>query len=189
MAKTMANNKVNPLSMDLSGIAEVNAMIDNVLKAYPPKVLLQIMRKAVKPLAEKIKADAPKGGEAAFSVTISKSGEIKTRHIGYGIIPPSIKIRGSVKYTPVVRVGPYGRWARSLARWVEFGVKAHDIYPKKGRKLYMIGRDRELIAVDKVHHPGIKARPFIRPAFDSQKAQILATISHEIERKLRKAVK
>ncbi len=54
--------------------------------------------------------------------------------------------------------------AAYLARWIEFGTRAHEIKPDRRRALLFGGR-----YAGKVRHPGTAARPIMRPAFDGKK--------------------
>jgi len=56
-----------------------------------------------------------------------------------------------------------------LARFQEFGTKPHVIRARKGKALLVPGGG----FVYQVSHPGQPARPFIRPAFDSRKDQVV----------------
>lgn len=60
----------------------------------------------------------------------------------------------------VVGVGP-NRKRGWIATFLEFGAAAHWIRPRKAKALRIGGR-----WVRRAYHPGIAARPFMRPAFD-----------------------
>lgn len=49
------------------------------------------------------------------------------------------------------------------ARAIEFGLDEFDIFPKDKKALFWPGAAHP---VAKVHHPGIKAQPFLRPAIE-----------------------
>lgn len=52
------------------------------------------------------------------------------------------------------------------AGYVEFGTKPHEIRAKNAKALsFFVGGRR--VTVKSVHHPGTKAKPFVRPAFDA----------------------
>lgn len=60
----------------------------------------------------------------------------------------------------VVGVGP-NRKRGWIAHFLEFGTAAHWIRPRKAKALHIGGR-----WVRRAYHPGMAARPFMRPAFD-----------------------
>lgn len=52
------------------------------------------------------------------------------------------------------------------ANFVEFGTAPHEIKPKNKKALaFRVGG--KTVIVKSVHHPGTKAQPFVRPAFDA----------------------
>lgn len=68
----------------------------------------------------------------------------------------------------------------SIAHLLEFGTKAHIILPKK-KKVMAIDTMGYRSFRKRVAHPGSRARPFARPAFEDEKPNLI--------RKLRNAVK
>lgn len=66
-----------------------------------------------------------------------------------------------------VLIGPKAAYAP----YVEFGTKPHTIKPKTKRALkFRVGG--QWIYAAEVHHPGTKAQPFVRPAFDAWVASV-----------------
>jgi hypothetical protein len=65
--------------------------------------------------------------------------------------------RGGVVTSYVKTTGPHAY----LAKWVEYGVKAHNIAAKLNGWLSFAN-----VFVKEVAHPGVKPRPFMRPALD-----------------------
>ncbi len=71
--------------------------------------------------------------------------------------------------------GKVARSARAYAHFVEFGTRPHSV--GKGSKLVRgIGRG--------LKHPGAKAQPFMRPAFDTKKFVALKTIEGRMRREV-----
>lgn len=68
---------------------------------------------------------------------------------------------------------------------IEFGTKAHVINVKERRVLSGDGQ----VYGTRVSHPGARARPYIRPAFDARKDEALAAIARASRRQLREAVR
>ena len=48
--------------------------------------------------------------------------------------------------------------------WLEFGTGPYTIRPKRGKYLSWQNADGEWLFATEVHHPGIAARPWLRPA-------------------------
>lgn len=63
-----------------------------------------------------------------------------------------------------VLVGPLDS---PYANYVEFGTKPHDIHPKNPNGALRFQINGQTIYAKVVHHPGTKAQPFVRPAFDA----------------------
>ena len=64
------------------------------------------------------------------------------------------------------------------ARGVEFGTRPHLIKPKNKKALYWKGAKHP---VKSVNHPGSKAKPYLIPAFESEKDNLIKDIKEVIE--------
>jgi hypothetical protein len=75
------------------------------------------------------------------------------------------------------------RRGKQLPLWLEFGTRRHRIPKarKRGRKVLKIG-DRYVRWVD---HPGARARPWLRPAYDSSKGAAQAAMGVATKKALR----
>jgi HK97 gp10 family phage protein len=75
------------------------------------------------------------------------------------------RLRQSIEvkvFTDRVVIGPDTEYAA----YVEFGTKPHVIRPRNKKALsFYVGGQR--IVVTKVNHPGTKAQPYVRPAFEA----------------------
>lgn len=73
------------------------------------------------------------------------------------------------------------------ARFIEFGTKGHEIKPVSGKALSFdaLGGDGEIFGA--VDHPGQPARPFMQPAYDTNKDEILRMINAMVNEALEKA--
>jgi phage gpG-like protein len=56
------------------------------------------------------------------------------------------------------------------ARWHQFGTSPYIIEPKGKKALAFIGGDGEKIALRRVHHPGLPARPFLGVSADDERS-------------------
>lgn len=76
-----------------------------------------------------------------------------------GRLRQSIAIR---EQSNSITVGPDTEYAE----FVEFGTRPHVIKPKNKKALaFMAGG--QMVVVKQVNHPGTKAKPFVRPAFEA----------------------
>lgn len=118
---------------------------------------------AARPLVREIKANAPReSGDMADSIDIYK-----------------LKPRGNL--TTVVAIGPakdYYYWL-----WNEMGAEPHTIPHKKATTF--IGALKRFFKGD-IQHPGVKAKPFIRPAYDRHEEKILSDITNGLNRLIEK---
>ena len=64
------------------------------------------------------------------------------------------------------------------ARGVEFGTRPHLIKPKNKKSLYWKGAKHP---VKSVNHPGSKAKPYLIPAFESEKDNLIKDLKEVIE--------
>lgn len=71
-----------------------------------------------------------------------------------------------------ILVGP----SAPYAPYVEFGTAPHDIKPKAGHKALKFMVNGHPVYAKIVHHPGTKAQPFVRPAFEAWAASLGAVV-------------
>lgn len=90
-------------------------------------------------------------------------------------IRTSTRRRGS-SITATVKAGSK---AAFYAHMVEFGTAAHLIKPKSRKSLFFAGLARQLVS-----HPGAKAKPFMRPAFDAQAHAAVVAMRDHLARRL-----
>jgi HK97 gp10 family phage protein len=142
---------------------DIERILDALPQALGPKVVQKCLREGAKPLVKQIKANAP-----------VKSGKLK-KSIGV------VNGRGAEKGS--VTVGPRrgrGKLTKGYAAHIlEYGAAPHLIKPKKKKGLKFNGTVQP-----EVHHPGIKAQPFMRPAWDTHHM----LVRQEIARQLRQVL-
>jgi HK97 gp10 family phage protein len=86
------------------------------------------------------------------------------------------EVEESTKERAVAAVGPpKDRW---FYQFFETGAQSHDI---TGSPLVFEG-DEGLVITGRVRHPGMVARPFLRPAFDSRKRAAQDKVGDELRR-------
>lgn len=102
--------------------------------------------------------------------------------------------------TAKVVVTVKGRWASSLAKWLEYGTSGHfisiDAAQRGGRGLLRInqqireaGGDRSLVIAGQfvgttVWHPGARPHPFLRPALDLKEAEAIGAAQKYVRARL-----
>lgn len=72
-------------------------------------------------------------------------------------------------------------------RFIEMGAQPHEISPKNAKALKLVGGSgsEEVGFAARVGHPGMAARPFLRPAVDSNKEKVARVIGDVIIEKLK----
>lgn len=138
--------------------------LDAFLQQLPAKVERNIMRAAMRAGANAFKA-AALAGVPVDDGDLKASIRVTTRSKN-GTVYASVKAGG--------KKAPY--W-----HWVEFGTAAHKIKAKPGHALEVNGA-----ALREVDHPGGRAQPFMRPAFDSAAGAAIAAAAAKIRQRLTK---
>ena len=152
------------------------------LQQLPEKLQNNVMRGAMrvgaKPIMEQAKANAPVGQP-------SSDGRKKYK-LYAGALRDSVRIRsenrrGFVKANVVVGGKSKKTGANVFyAHIVEFtGAKQHRIAAVEGKSLFFGGAFRK-----EVTHPGMQARPFLRPALDQQASNAIRATGEYVKRRL-----
>lgn len=144
--------------------------IERVLKRLPgeiakSKVLIPALRKGAKITAAVVREGAP--GKIKEDVVIKQStARQKRRGLGHMIIA-------------------FKRRSIKVSRLIEFGTAPHVIRTKRAKVL----ADKETGQVFgvTVHHPGMTARPFVRPALDRTAETAIRVIGEEMGKRAVKA--
>jgi HK97 gp10 family phage protein len=144
----------------VKGLAEMH----KTLQELPVRIERNILRSALavgaRVVAREVKLQAPKDtGELAKGVKVSTD----TRG---GRVIAKVKLTG-----PHAFIGP----------WLEFGTKAHKIVAKPGGFL-LVGNQ----FVTSVDHPGIRPRPFMRPAAEQKREEAINAVALKIKQRMTK---
>ena len=86
-------------------------------------------------------------------------------------------LRGNIRVTNLTPVSVDVVSHADYSVYVEVGTDPHDIRPKNGKALFWPGAAHPVAVV---HHPGTPAQPFMRPALDENKAQIMVILGREV---------
>lgn len=136
--------------------------LDRLLQTLPVKVEKNILRGALRAGAVVIRDEVKQRAPVA-------SGDLKK-----SIRVTSRTKRGQVSAS--VKIGSFSAW---YAHLVEFGTRPHVIKAKPGRAMRFGG-----VTTAQVNHPGIAAKPFIRPAADASTAHALVEIPKYLRKRL-----
>lgn len=126
----------------VKGLAELQKFLDTL----PAKVEKNIMRGALR-AGMKVVQPVAKENVRKVSGLLAAGLKIGTRSRG-GRVTAMLRATGKHGF---------------VAKWIEYGTKAHNIAAKLGRDLSFGGIFRGVVA-----HPGAKPKPFMRPALDGQ---------------------
>ena len=117
------------------------------------------VKKVLKNSAFNIEANAKKN--------LNSNNSVVTGHLGRGIAT-DIKGLEATVHTSNIKYAPM----------VEYGTKAHIIKAKNKKALYWKGASHP---VKSVRHPGSKAKPYLIPAFESEKDNLIKNLKEVIE--------
>jgi HK97 gp10 family phage protein len=148
-------------NLSFTGISELGEVLDALAgdKKLSGKAVRGILNKAAKPIIQKAQELAPK-----------EDGDLQK---AIGTVPGRGQGKGEQVYIGPRRGGRFKGYAGHL---VEYGTAPHLIRAKAaGGQLHLRGN----VFVEKVHHPGATAKPFMRPAFDSKKDEAIGIIKDE----------
>lgn len=155
--------------------------LDDFLKTLSAKVEKNIMRSAMRQGANVYKA------EVKTTVPVGPPSMENVRLYGAypGALRDSVRVTSKAKGGRVsasVKVGGKNKKGGTVyyAHMIEFGTKPHKITSKKGF-LSINGR-----LVKSVNHPGIRAHPFMRPAFENKASAAIAAVGAQIRARLTK---
>lgn len=150
----------------VTGLKELN----DFLQTLPTRIEKNVLRGS-------LRAGAKQELLPEVQANLMAAGAVKTGELIAGL-KVKTNARGGKVTASVVAGGKHGY----LARWIEYGVKPHNIVAKAGGWLAFSG-----IFAKAIHHPGFAARPFLRPALDrSGGAAVVAAaeyMRHRLESK------
>lgn len=144
----------------ISGLKELDAALQDLPAKIEKNVLRGAMRAGAKVMLDAARQQVPvKTGALRDSLTL-KSGYQRGRVTG------TVRAGNSKAY---------------YAHMVELGTARHFIKPKTARSLFIAGLFRDV-----VDHPGARARPFMRPAFDSSSAAAIEAMAEYLRERIPK---
>lgn len=119
-------------------------------------------------LADALRQTANDSGITTQQVLIAASNQILAEMesrvpVDTGKLRTSLSITvdpDKVTIGPNENIAPYGGY-------VEFGTKAHEIRPKNPGGVLVFKMNGTTVYTKKVNHPGTRAQPYVRPAFEA----------------------
>ena len=105
--------------------------------------------------------------EAQAKINLDRNKSVVTGHLRRGITTKIGNMEVTV-HTSNIKYAPM----------VEYGTKAHIIKAKNKKALYWKGASHP---VKSVRHPGSKAKPYLIPAFESEKDNLIKNLKEVIE--------
>jgi HK97 gp10 family phage protein len=146
----------------IQGFREIDQILGALGKSMGAKVVRKAIRDGAKPLLKEAKANA---SHADVTGNLSLSLGFQTDKEG--------------GYSEVM--GPRRGRGKNAKGWhahlVEYGTAPHLIKPKKGTMLKIGGR-----LVKEAMHPGSKAQPFLRPAWDAKNQIVVQQVGTELRK-------
>lgn len=140
------------MTVDVQGLKELEASLKTVQEELQVKGIRTALRAGGRVFLESMRSMVRR------SPGRDPSGKTR-RHL-----VDDLRVRTSVPGgVPTAKIGP-GRKTRHIANWLEFGTAPHLIKARRAKALFIPGGH----PITEVHHPGAPAKPFIRPAFDTQ---------------------
>jgi len=166
----------------VSGLKELDIM----LKQLPTKIEKNVLKGALR-AGQKVLADAVK-------MNLNQNGSVET-----GELQKSVRIRfkrSSERFGWVRSYVMVGNDKAFYGHWLEYGTAsyysgngktvggAYEITPKVSGSLFLGGLMRE-----SVMHPGIRPKPFVRPAVDSHTDAALDQVAEYMRKRIPKEMK
>ena len=143
----------------VKGLSELQKLLDTLPAKLEANVMRGALRAGAKPILEEAKRNVP-----VESGTLRDGLKIGTKSRN-GTVSASVKVSGRHAF---------------IAPWIEFGTRAHVITGRDGGSLFFGGGT----FVKSVQHPGARARPFLRPALDSQSNAAVVAVGEYIKKRL-----
>jgi len=147
-------------NLHVTGLADLNATLQQFATKLEQNILRGALRTGQKKILEAAKQNIHTiDGDLAASLRIS----VRAKD---GRIVASLKV---------------GNKKAFYAHFVEFGTQAHTIKAKNGGALVFGGKE-----MSSLHHPGAKAKPFMRPAMDSYSQEAVQAAADYISKRITK---
>jgi hypothetical protein len=149
--------------LHITGLKELQTFLDQLA----PKIERNVVRGA-------LRAGAVKELLPETQANLLKEGAVKTGQLIAGL-KVGTRSKGGKVIAYVKAAGPHAY----IAKWIEYGVRAHNIAAKTGGWLFFGG-----IFAKVVQHPGLRPRPFMRPALDRSGGAAVVAVAEYMKNRL-----
>lgn len=139
----------------ITGLAELNKLLQDL----PAKIEANILRGALRAGTNVIRDEARR----RCPVALPNIKNMTTYGAYRGALRDSIRVGVRIKNGTVTATVKAGNKIAYYAHMVEYGTRAHEQFPSGTKSLFIGGMFKM-----HMHHPGAAAKPFMRPAFDTQ---------------------
>lgn len=160
----------------VTGLADLQKFLDQLPKKLEANVVRGSLRAGAMVVLKQAKSNVPVGKPNAENVRLygGYAGALRDS------IRVSTKIKGGKVIASVKAGGKTKKGADAFyAQMVEYGTSAHIIKAKPGKFMSIGGG-----YLRQVEHPGTRARPFLRPALDSQAGAAIAAAAEYMKHRL-----
>lgn len=147
--------------INVKGMKELGEFLTQLPDKLQNNVMRGVLRAGAVVLQQEVIANVP-----VKSGVLKKGIKVSTR-ARRGIVKASVKATGKHAH---------------IAHWLEYGVTAHVIKPRRKKSL-VFGN----LLVKGVNHPGFKPKPFMRPAADMRAQQAVQAMAKQLKARLTKA--
>lgn len=168
----------------VAGLKELNAQLQELAKATQKRVLREVGREALEPMAATARQLAPDDPKTGAPSDLKSSITISSRQKGGRQIKRTFEGKSAV----AVYMGPTGE-GYPQAMIQEFGAKPHRIKARRKPRLGFETAQDSSVVVGEVEHPGNPAQPYMTPAWEQHKDQALEIVRTRLGEKIQKAVK
>lgn len=150
----------------ITGARELDRVLAMLPRRIARKVVTGALRAAARPVLREARARLPVDTGASRK-------DLKIRTVPYRVSP-----------TPrVIVAGSRSKGGRDyILYFLEYGTAAHAMTGKRKRVM----ASAEAVYGKKVRHPGVRPRPFLRPAFDATWREALAILGRELGERIEK---
>jgi len=152
---------VSVVDLKIKGVPELIAKMQMLPDEVQTKILGGATIAAANVFQEEARANVPKRSAQLERAIRVVKGNSKVK----GIVGAKVVLKGRHAY---------------LGKWMEWGTVAHLITVRTKGTLVIGGK----AIGKKVKHPGIRPRPFMRPAVDNKMAEAIQTVHQFLERNI-----
>jgi len=145
---------------NVKGLSELQAFLDQLPAKMEQNIMRAALRQGANVMRDEVKSSAP------FKTGLLRDGLKVSTRSKRGVVTASVKAKGKHGF---------------IARWLEYGTAAHKILPKSKKSIFFNG-----VFSEGVDHPGINAKPFMRPALSSKSSEALMAVGETIKKRLTK---